>query len=148
MSDNRMTAQGEDILAYLDRTITERERIARSAARNSAGCWIANDEGESFAVSDDLGDVVVYNEGAPSGLQPDHIALNDPASVLRRCAADRKLIELHRPVILRGGGGAKYFDTTTVCTSCEPPRQFPENAYPCPTLRALAEGYGWTEGES
>lgn len=72
------------------------------------------------------------------------IARHDPSAVLRRIAADRQLIELHACVVLRGGGGAAYFDTTTVCRTCEPPRQFPEDVWPCATLRLIAEGWGWT----
>jgi hypothetical protein len=75
--------------------------------------------------------------GAPTGAE----AVQNPARVLAEVDAKRRLVKLHEPVVLRGGAGAQYFETTTVCRSCEPPRQFPENAFPCPTLRVLALPY-------
>lgn len=74
---------------------------------------------------------------APTGI---HIARHDPTRTLADIDAKRRIIALHGPVTLRGGAGAKYFDTATVCRSCEPP-QFPEHASPCPTLRLLALPY-------
>ncbi|WP_027930682.1 DUF6221 family protein [Amycolatopsis thermoflava] len=58
-----------------------------------------------------------------------HVAHHDPASVLRRCAADRKLLELHEPQ-----GSRKY------CGECGG-TDYPVS-WPCPTLQYLAEGYG------
>ena len=58
-----------------------------------------------------------------------HIARHDPHSVLRRITADRATLDLHRPE----------------------PGQHPDfcgydkHQLPCPGLRLLAEGYGWTE---
>jgi hypothetical protein len=58
-----------------------------------------------------------------------HIALNDPHSVLCRVAAERKQLDLHRPE----------------------PGQHPDfcgydkHQLPCPSVRLLAEGWGWTE---
>ncbi|MEU5660043.1 hypothetical protein ABZ802_31160 [Streptomyces sp. NPDC047737] len=120
-----MTAQGKDILAFLDCVFTEQER----ALTPLVGIGTCPDWGTC---------------------QPEcthQFGINDAEAKLRRVAAERKIVDLHRPVTLRGGGGSEYFNTTIVCTSCEPPRQFPETAYPCPTIVALAEGYGWTEGE-
>ncbi|MFH9235996.1 hypothetical protein [Streptomyces globisporus] len=125
-----MTAQGEDILAYLDRVVSKLE--ADADRWHDAECSFHNTTIIDLTVLQDTA-TLCDCEG--------------PAGVRRRCTADRKLVKLHRPVVLRGGGGAEYFNTTVVCTSCEPPRQFPETAYPCATLCALAEGYGWTEDE-
>lgn len=139
-----MTAQGEDILAWLETVITAREEAARAVGWDTIETvdylWstkhlLLKRADESLATTELDADLAA------------HIALNDPESVLRRCAADRKLLKLHRPVVLRAGGGARHFETTTVCTSCEPPRQFPETARPCPSLLAIAEGYGWTGGD-
>ncbi|MFB9440013.1 DUF6221 family protein [Streptomyces showdoensis] len=69
------------------------------------------------------------------------IAHHSPTRVLAEVDAKRRIVELHTPVILRSGGGGAYFDTTRVCRSCEPPRQFPEQAWPCATLRLLALPY-------
>jgi hypothetical protein len=145
-----VTAQGEDLLAWLKHAISMHEDAALKALSGSAQFALRRGEWVYVPGVDEIRDV---DEAATTHAKfvedgaGNHIAVHDPASVLRRCAADRKLMALHRPVVLRGGGGSRYFETTTVCKSCEPPQQFPETAYPCPTLRALAEGYGWTEGE-
>lgn len=63
-----------------------------------------------------------------------HIAHNDPARVLRRVAADRKILEMHSPT---GWGGP-------LCITCaEPGPGFTTIGvnWPCPTVLALAEGY-------
>lgn len=138
-----MTAQGEDILAWLNDVISSREAAARDAARAYGPVWVRPIDTDMVRVSS--GDRIWFQ--CLSEEIAEHVVYNSPEVVLRRCAADRKILELHGPVILRGGGGAKYFDTTRVCRSCEPPQQFPEHAFPCDTLRALAEGYGWTGGE-
>jgi hypothetical protein len=72
-----------------------------------------------------------------------HIAAHDPAAVLRRCAADRKILEHHSPI---GGGWPGHY----VCAGCGYdggycPEPYTEHVNDCPTLLALAEGYGLTE---
>lgn len=146
-----MTGQGGDILAWLEAAVAERENAAR-AAKSFGDAFAAGPEAPDCLYG--TGDGGPYLRISVPGFEGQteaavaHFALYGAASVLRRCAADRKLIELHRPVILHAGStGAAYFDTTRVCRSCEPPRQFPETAYPCPTIVAVAEGYGWTEAQ-
>jgi hypothetical protein len=91
-----------------------------------------------------------------------------PASVLRRCAADRKLLDLHTPewTIVEWPDDQNGRGEAQVCRSCgnkdidqwmnwKPlvgeAGEFPEGvkppyvAAPCATLRAAAEGWGWTE---
>lgn len=62
-----------------------------------------------------------------------------PAAVLRRCAADRKILDIHKPYGGRGYGGH-------ACTGCGELNEdwAVEHANDCPTLQALAEGYGLT----
>jgi hypothetical protein len=72
-----------------------------------------------------------------------HAALHDPAAVLRRIAADRKLIALHHPVIDRTGWRhGDYGDVRPACAECG--SQDTATAWPCDTIRFLAEGWGWT----
>jgi len=125
-----VTAQGEDLLAFLERMVSKLE--ADVDRWHDAECSFHDTTVIDLTVLQDTA-TLCDCEG--------------PTGVRRRCAADRKLINLHQRVVLHAGGGARYFETTTVCKSCEPPRQFPETAYPCPTIVALAEGYGWTEGD-
>jgi hypothetical protein len=74
-----------------------------------------------------------------------HIVRHDPAAVLRRCAADRKILEHHRPTPC----GAFGCDCGNRCATCDwtESQEKGEEArwgspdlhfYPCPTARALA----------
>lgn len=144
-----MTTQGDEIVAFLERAITATERAAQDACEGGAGRWQSGwcpeeelEEGETpgSGVVDERDKTVVYDEGYPTKPQSVHIALHDPESVLRRCAADRKLIAEHGPfsttdLSCKGCGLDSYEDMVT---------GYYEN---CPVLGALAEGYGWTEGE-
>jgi hypothetical protein len=63
--------------------------------------------------------------------------------VLRRCEADRKILEHHAPI---GGGWPGHY----ACAGCGYdggycPEPYTEHVNDCPTLLALAEGYGLTE---
>jgi hypothetical protein len=62
-----------------------------------------------------------------------------PATVLRRCTADRKILEVHKPYGGRGYGGH-------ACTGCGELNEdwAVDHTNDCPTLLALAEGYGLT----
>lgn len=72
----------------------------------------------------------------------EHIARHDPARVLAEVKAKRALVKLHSPMVMHGDGpGAAWYDMTTVCRTCEPPRQFPKTAWPCLTARLLAAVY-------
>jgi hypothetical protein len=62
-----------------------------------------------------------------------------PATVLRRCAADRKILEHHAPI---GGGWPGHY-ACAGCGYC--PEPYTDHVNDCPTLLALAEGYGLTE---
>ncbi|MGW9031491.1 DUF6221 family protein [Streptomyces sp. NPDC055722] len=65
-----------------------------------------------------------------------HIARHDPAAVLRRITADRKLLDLHQNV-------------NGKCWECGQGYELTDWGpdFPCTTVRLLAEGYGWTEGQ-
>lgn len=67
----------------------------------------------------------------------EHIASNDPDAVLRRCEADRKLIELH----------SQSAELGWLCALCGGEGQNLDCTYPCDTLRLVAAGYGITEEE-
>ncbi|MGW4270779.1 DUF6221 family protein [Streptomyces seoulensis] len=149
-----MTAQGEDVLAWLETAIGAREEAAQKAAalcgcHPPAGGWSFRD---GDAPSD--GRILVVEDPHPKtkrrisrrwnstyeGLfMAQHIALHDPASVLRRCAADRKLLALHgdRCHSCPAKDASGYLDEWT---------QY-DYGDTCPVVRLLAEGYGWTEGE-
>jgi uncharacterized protein DUF6221 len=95
-----------------------------------------------------------------------HIAMHDPASVLRQVAASRKMLELHKafeipkyeytgnPTIKIDANGReiRYWPPGSItgkrqvgasyrCEHCET-RDDSFREYPCPTLQALAEMWG------
>ncbi|WP_435606668.1 DUF6221 family protein [Streptomyces ardesiacus] len=130
-----------DLLAWLETAISEREAAARAVGYDEIETvdylWgtkhLLLRRGDESKASTEL-DADLAN----------HIALHDPASVLRRCAADRKLLDLHRPQ--QTGAG---FPDVQECRTCSSDSLGDGYQYlmpaPCPSLLALAEGYGWTE---
>ena len=146
-----MTGHGEDILAFLDAAITAREKTARSAAVSfmgvpDGGTWVQRRDSHrgGYMISSPRGEergavdesvAFAFNESAAT-----FITLNDPTSILRRCAADRKLIAEHGPFSANDLG----------CKGCglDGHEDLITGYYEdCPVLCVLAEGYGWTEGE-
>jgi hypothetical protein len=125
--------QGEDVLAFLDREIAAQETAARDADQ---GRWsISNNGYEEW----DAGVGSTSNDGGPIANccieEARHIALHDPASVLRRCAAERKLIyEVRRTA-------------TNAKSHPWDPMYGPYAEAMLAAAKVVAEGYGWTEGE-
>jgi hypothetical protein len=67
------------------------------ATAAGSGRWVHEGHGR---VGDDSADdyndyVIVYDEGAPTEAQADHIARHDPARVLREVAAKRRVLARH-----------------------------------------------------
>ncbi|KIF66261.1 hypothetical protein HY68_36760 [Streptomyces sp. AcH 505] len=129
------TAAGEGILGWLNGAISNWERIAGDAASEAGGTW---SEGPFVYGVRDQRHALVARSRENRAASIVHIALNDPESVLRRCAADRKLLELH------GGRGHS-------CPAYDYDGDLDEfarfyNHEVCPVVQNLAEGYGLTEG--
>lgn len=150
---SRVTAQGEGILAWLDRAISEREGAARLATQ---GVWRTHDThldlgGHTATVLvGERNDTELlawlptmshasWDEARNAWNNAEHIALNDPASVLRRCAADRKLLKLH-------GGNMHSCPATNENDYLDEWTHFGYEDT-CPVVQLLAEGYGRMEGE-
>ncbi|MFF1298104.1 MULTISPECIES: DUF6221 family protein [unclassified Streptomyces] len=142
-----MTAQGGDILAWLETAIAVRAQEAQEACAGGEGRWHSGwcpedklEEGETSGagVSDERDRTVVYDEGRPNKAQSVHIAANDPASVLRRCAADRKLLKLH-------GGNMHSCPATDETDYLDEWTHF-DYSQACPVVELLADSYGWTAG--
>lgn len=142
-----------DLHAWIGQQIDEVERLARRAAE-LCGChppapsW-------SFRDGDEPGDgrILVVDEPHPSlkrkigrrwngsyeGLSmAEHVVRHDPEAVLRRCAVDRRILELHA-----GDHECSIYDQTS-------PGDIDHYAYvleseTCDTVRLLAEAYGWKE---
>ncbi|MFE0699141.1 DUF6221 family protein [Streptomyces sp. NPDC058872] len=126
-----------DLVEFLTARLDEDERVIEAPET-----WTAFDENEPTGTRrvdvDHSFERVTACTRAWRGV---HIARHDPARVLAEVDAKRRIVERHGPAVLCGGGGAQYYNTTRVCRSCESPKQFPEQAWPCPTLRLLALPY-------
>jgi hypothetical protein len=129
-----------DLHGWITQQIDKTQRIAEAARGQGEGRWHHETGYHSGRVEDERGQTVVYDEGAPLEEEAAHIALHDPAAVLRRCAADRKILEHHAPT------GDKW--DPYACEGCGSDSEYGyivDHTNDCPTLQALAEGYGLTE---
>ena len=138
-----MTAQGEGVLAWLDDAISVREAAARSALAF----------GDAFSAGSEAPDCVYgtgpggpYMRVAVPGFEGQteatvaHFALHGPESVLRRCAADRKLLKLH-------GGNMHSCPATDETDYLDEWTHF-DYSQACPVVELLAKSYGWTAGQT
>lgn len=94
---------------------------------------------DTVAIYDSKDEPVVYDEGSPSEEQQAHIVRNDPAAVLRRITADRRVLERHWP--RETLAVVKAPNKVGRITICDHDRQ----PWPCPDITDLAEAWGWTE---
>jgi hypothetical protein len=77
-------------------------------------------------------------------------AANDPAAVLRRIAADRKILAAHPRVESTPDWAPAYGLSMPpfACETCHIDEYYVSGGGNCDTILALAEGYGWTETQS
>ncbi|GHB55586.1 hypothetical protein GCM10010331_49270 [Streptomyces xanthochromogenes] len=125
------------MLLWLRKTMAAAERDAEAAGGDE---WRRQAHpSDTVAIYDSEDEPVVYDEGSPSEEQQAHIICNSPAAVLRRIAADRKLLELHQPV-------PGWPDECTTCLSDRGswPETWSGDTCPCRTIRLLAESWGWS----
>lgn len=123
------------ITQQIDRIENDLHAVDKEHGRDWTTRWEASSD--TFTIYDGNNSAVVANAlPAAAGL----IALHDPANVRRRCAADRKILEVHAP---QGGDWEPY-----ACLGCGSDSEFGvlvDHVNDCETLQALAEGYGLTE---
>jgi hypothetical protein len=121
--------QTVDLAAWLTGIWDEEERLAKKAGGDR---WIL--DGGIHRESHPMDEVVdwVYDEA------DEHIAYHDPASVLARIAADRKILALH--VYTVDGNG--WVD----CTNCGEVGHETEGITECLHRRLLASPYKGREG--
>ena len=155
-----------DLAAWLRAQVEARLALAREASPKTDGHWWRRwtdaghyDDGtleqvgplwSGEPVYDADGDVfggeyiVVYDEGAPSGAQFDHIALNDPQDTIARCEAELAILDEHKPELIDYRDGDGIERASRECIACEPPGT-PDN-YPCRTIRLVGSGYRFRPG--
>ena len=120
----------------------EARENAKQHIRSKPVCPTCSAEPETYALAEDVEPspppVMVRNQ--PCGhvvafediiWKPDVMPYGD-AAVLRRCAADRKILDLH----------PQAEDYRWLCALCREEGQNIDCTYPCDTIRLLAEGYG------
>jgi hypothetical protein len=130
-----------DLHGWITQQIDGVEAVALEATE---GPWFADhpeprhwgDDPESALIVS--GKILCILDNQHNGpLNADHIVLHSPDNVLRRCAADRKILADH----------ATFGDGSVHCIGCGVDYEsgpLVENVNDCPTLLALAEGYGLT----
>ncbi|NUV65638.1 hypothetical protein G6W57_00720 [Streptomyces sp. CAI-121] len=139
------TVAGWDVTPGLHEWITEeiklREQTVRAADKEIGRSWQRRWDAatDSFEVITESGLLVA------SGLSPGvagHIAGNDPATALRRCASDRKLLAAHpyTTQVINPGYGPR--SAGFGCETCHDWDGVPEGRGNCTTILALAEAYG------
>lgn len=85
----------QQTLAFIDQA----EQAARDAGGGTweTGCTCEGEcRGKPECERIEGDDITIYPEGGHDAAQAEHIARNDPAAVLRRCAADRRIVEAYR----------------------------------------------------
>ncbi len=146
-----------DPLEFLEAAHRQAEETAQAA---SPGPWHVNDEsGVQMIYDADGGTVIAGGQwgGEVSAFEPTadarHITLHHPAAVLRRVARERALLSEHQPerevYIYPDVDQPEPGVLTRACKTCAQGQHYdlrPE-VYPCPTVRLLAEAWGWTGRE-
>lgn len=127
-----------DLHEWITQQVAQVESLALAAP---PAPWRYDPDEEQILAADDIQVAEVF---ALSNRQlratGDHIARHDPTAVLRRCAADRKILKEHAPA---GGSYEPY-----ACQGCGSDSEWGalvEHTNDCPTLQALGEGYGLTD---
>jgi hypothetical protein len=118
----------EEGVKWLREQVTQRLETAKVATATAPPPWrAADDESDSWIVTDATGEPLIYDEGTPSLGEARHIALNDPQDVIARCEAELAILDLHE-----GEYGPEH--------PCK------DWLYPCKSTRLLASGYRHREG--
>lgn len=152
----------DDFVQRVLATIDVTERDARPAAWKDAHWAVAEQPAAKWGEEEP--DPVVLADGKPiirlnteyaGHLAVDHVVRQAPAATLRRCAADRRVVERHRPVGDHGRfsddwaddcpnpGDCAHTERPPVCMTCRDYAGDPVPA-PCPDLLDRADAYGIT----
>jgi hypothetical protein len=117
------------------------ERVEVAAVAATPGPWtVSHRRCTVFSGAHPVADYIDMRSGNAA-----HIVLNEPTTVLRRCAADRRILNAHRTTVFNDLVHGHLY-------SCEACHRFTDEGTSrswCDTVLALAEGYGITvDGES
>jgi hypothetical protein len=120
--------QATDFISWLCDRLEEEEQDAQAAMRAIFPVGVVSND----ALPEPPLDWQLH--GLPPAVQQ-HIARHDPTRALAEVDANRRILDLHRPVQVRSTGSAG--GNLETCRLCD---QFPAQ-YPCGTMRALAMPY-------
>lgn len=88
-----------DLHGWITQRVDEAERLARNAATEDDGDWFVGAKWNVYSAEDqtphddvETNPLVVYGNALAYS---EHIARHDPGAVLRRCEADRRILERH-----------------------------------------------------
>lgn len=147
-----------DPVEFLTAALARAEETAKAASRYGEE-WTEGGDGVYLKDTNCSVAIGPYGCGLDDGVGG-HIALHDPASVLRRVAVERQILAEHQPtwsdgepefdyhheaVISKETGRTRYIDVRNDkpvapywCRSCQAQA-------PCRTVLLLAQAWGWTE---
>lgn len=129
------------ITEFLTARLDEDEAMARAA---SPGPWHPNAERDEVLAVDDITVADGFALSSPqTRATTEHIARHDPARVLADIAAKRAIVVMHPSVRLRDQPGSGHTSDAVVCAYDSGPDDVSDasTAYPCITLRMLAQPY-------
>jgi len=148
----------DDLAARLLAAIEETEKIAQAIPESRRG-WRYDGLVVLVAAGDPRTAERVAVGACDYAMDPavgHHIARQHPRATLIRCAADRKIVARHVKVteMWNEDDDRGLFDVDLCgtcaygrsCEHCFSREDLPLVAWPCPTLRDLAEGYGLSTG--
>lgn len=137
-----------DLRTWISQQIDKAEAVARAA---TPGPWITPDHDDQIGMLEvrtaHEADIMIGYVADVATADAHHIALNDPAAVLRRCTADRKILARHN-VDIRRADDRLYATACDGCGTygdCDDP--VTDNLNDCPELLDLAEGLGLTAAQ-
>lgn len=132
-------------LEFVEAAHKQAEKIAQAAAEEHPSPWTAVDvdlspldQADAAHLNDGRGKTMVMSDYTM--LEPlRHAALHDPAAVLRRIAAERKVCDRHQPFeTLAIVEAPNIVGKVTLCAH-------DRRSWPCPDITDLAEAWGWQE---
>ena len=131
-----------DLHGWITQHINRVERDARDAEKENGREWTTqwDERADAFRIVDGI-NILVANQMQPSAAAL--IARHDPAAVLRRCEADRKILARHRL------DPDAFWARAAMCEGCGTYGEFDdpetENLNDCPELLDLAHAHGITD---
>lgn len=134
-----------DLHGWITQQIDQREEAANDATGDH---WFAEHPDETWGEQNDahlISDgkcVATLRYDRNGHLNADHIALNDPAAVLRRCEADRRILDRHRLATEWTWAYDEPCHGCGVMGDCDDP--VTDHLNDCPELLDLAHAHGIT----